>query len=83
MQNFVCTADLDEPANLNALAIGLGLERTEYEPEQFPGLVYRPEDGDAVLLVFGSGKVVITGAKSVEQAEATFEDFREELATLL
>lgn len=83
MQNFVCTAELEEPANLNALAIGLGLERTEYEPEQFPGLVYRPENGDAVLLVFGSGKVVITGAKSVDKAHATFENFREELAALL
>ena len=39
IQNLVCTAELGESLNLNALAIGLGLESTEYEPEQFPGLI--------------------------------------------
>jgi len=36
VQNVVCTAMLDEMVSLNALSIGLGLEVTEYEPEQFP-----------------------------------------------
>jgi len=58
--------------NLNTLAIGLGLEAVEYEPEQFPGLIYRPEAFPAVLLVFANGKVVITGAADVETAEETF-----------
>lgn len=40
IQNCVCTGDLEEYLNLNALAIGLGLEKTEYEPEQFLGLIY-------------------------------------------
>jgi len=35
VQNYVCTAELGQDLNLNALAIGLGLEKTEYEPEQF------------------------------------------------
>lgn len=39
MQNYVCMSDVDQSVNLSALAIGLGLEVTEYEPEQFPGLV--------------------------------------------
>lgn len=59
MQNYVCQGDLGEQINLNALTIGLGLENTEYEPEQFPGMVYRPEAFDCVLLVFGSGKTII------------------------
>lgn len=37
IQNLVCTAELGESLNLNALAIGFGLEKTEYKPEQFPG----------------------------------------------
>jgi len=41
VQNIVTSADLGENLNLNAIAIGLGLENIEYEPEQFPGLVYR------------------------------------------
>ncbi|MFB6160878.1 MAG: TATA-box-binding protein, partial [Haloferacaceae archaeon] len=53
---------------LNAIAIGLGLENIEYEPEQFPGLVYRLEEPDVVALLFGSGKLVITGGKRPEDA---------------
>ena len=54
IQNLVCTAELGESLNLNALAIGLGLEKTEYEPEQFPGLIYRPSSADSVVLLFAS-----------------------------
>lgn len=52
IQNYVCMADLGRSLNLSALAIGLGLEVTEYEPEQFPGLVYRPHDHECVLLAW-------------------------------
>ena len=69
VQNIVSSADLRHTLNLNALAIGLGLEDVEYEPEQFPGLVYRLDEPNVVVLMFGSGKVVITGAKEVEDAE--------------
>ena len=71
--NLVSTAELGDDVNLNALSIALGLENTEYEPEQFPGLVYRPEGFPAVTLVFASGKVVITGASSVETATEAFQ----------
>jgi transcription initiation factor TFIID TATA-box-binding protein len=72
LQNYVCMSEIGESINLSALAIGLGLEITEYEPEQFPGLVYRPTEHDCVLLVFGSGKVIITGAPSIETAKEAF-----------
>ena len=68
VQNIVTSADLGRTPNLNAIAIGLGLEKIEYEPEQFPGLVYRLEDPDVVALLFGSGKLVITGGKRPEDA---------------
>ena len=70
VQNIVSSADLGHSLNLNALAIGLGLEDVEYEPEQFPGLVYRMDDPEVVILLFGSGKVVITGGKTVDDASA-------------
>jgi transcription initiation factor TFIID TATA-box-binding protein len=41
IQNIVAISDLGGELNLNEVAMGLGLENTEYEPEQFPGLVYR------------------------------------------
>jgi transcription initiation factor TFIID TATA-box-binding protein len=68
VQNIVSSADLGHTLNLNALAIGLGLEDVEYEPEQFPGLVYRMDEPDVVILLFGSGKIVITGGKQPEDA---------------
>jgi len=83
IQNVVCTAMLDEPISLNALAIGLGLEMTEYEPEQFPGLVYRPEEIGAVLLVFANGKMVITGAKNVDTAESAYEHLKSKVQALV
>lgn len=77
VQNYVCMGDMGRSLNLSALAIGLGLEVTEYEPEQFPGLIYRPRDHACVLLVFATGKVVITGAQQIDTAEAAFSAFRE------
>ncbi|WP_207588449.1 TATA-box-binding protein [Halomontanus rarus] len=69
VQNIVSSADLGRNLNLNAIAIGLGLENIEYEPEQFPGLVYRLEEPKVVALLFGSGKIVITGGKEPKNAD--------------
>ncbi|MDI6903447.1 MAG: TATA-box-binding protein [Methanocellales archaeon] len=69
VQNIVATANLGVGLDLNAIAIGLGLENIEYEPEQFPGLVYRLQEPKVVALIFGSGKIVLTGGKSPEELE--------------
>ena len=73
VQNIVASADLGQSLNLNAMAIGLGLEHVEYEPEQFLGLVYRLDDPSVVVLFFGSGKVVVTGGKQPKDAAAAIE----------
>jgi len=73
IQNIVASADLGRVLNLNAIAIGLGLENIEYEREQFPGLVYRLSVPKVVMLLFGSGKIVKTGGKKPEDAEAAVE----------
>jgi len=79
VQNIVTSADLGESLNLNAIAIGLGLEHIEYEPEQFPGLVYRIDDPDVVALLFGSGKLVITGGTDPDDAREAVDVIVEEL----
>lgn len=83
IQNLVCTAEMGESLNLNALAIGLGLEKTEYEPEQFPGLIYRPPGADSVVLLFASGRVVITGSQNLDAAEQTFAALQDEVTDLM
>jgi transcription initiation factor TFIID TATA-box-binding protein len=82
-QNIVLTADVQDEINLDALAIGLGLENTEYEPEQFPGLVYRSSSGNCTILAFSTGKVVLTGVTSESVAQDEFTNFTEKLEQYL
>jgi transcription initiation factor TFIID TATA-box-binding protein len=79
VQNLVATADLGQKIDLSVIAITLGLERVEYEPEQFPGLVYRLDEPKTVILLFSSGKLVCTGAKKPEDVEAAVDKISEEL----
>ncbi|MCK4366411.1 MAG: TATA-box-binding protein [Thermoplasmata archaeon] len=79
VQNIVASSDLETKINLNAIAISLGLEKVEYEPEQFPGLVYRIDDPKVVVLLFGSGKLVCTGARKPDDVKRAVEKITEEL----
>jgi transcription initiation factor TFIID TATA-box-binding protein len=81
VQNIVASSDLHTELNLNAIAISLGLDRVEYEPEQFPGLVYRIDEPKVVALLFCSGKIVCTGAKKVSDIEEAVEKIYHELST--
>ena len=67
VQNIVASGSIDLSLNLNVLA--LQLENTEYEPEQFPGLVYKLVDPTATFLLFSNGKLVCTGTKDKGQLE--------------
>lgn len=80
--NIVSTADLGQEMNLAPLAIGLGLVNTEYEPEQFPGLIYRPDDSPVAILTFTSGKVVITGTTLEDTAERALVSYLSQLDEL-
>lgn len=63
IQNFIATADLRFPVRLEALQQAHG-QFTSYEPELFPGLVYRMVRPRVVLLIFVNGKIVLTGGKT-------------------
>ncbi|MCJ7634098.1 TATA-box-binding protein [Candidatus Bathyarchaeota archaeon] len=65
VQNIVASASLGGKIDLEKSAFTL--ERTMYEPEQFPGLIYRMGDPKVVILLFASGKLVCTGAKKEEE----------------
>lgn len=82
VQNIVASASLKQSLNLNAIAIGVGLEHIEYEPEQFPGLVYRLDDPNVVVLLFGSGKLVITGGNETGEAHQALERVQDHLTDL-
>jgi transcription initiation factor TFIID TATA-box-binding protein len=61
IQNIVASASLGGMIDLEKAAYSLG--KTMYEPEQFPGLIYRMDEPKVVILLFASGKLVCTGAK--------------------
>jgi transcription initiation factor TFIID TATA-box-binding protein len=79
VQNIVATSDLGAQIDLNAVAISLGMGKVEYEPEQFPGLVYRIDEPKVVALLFGSGKLVCTGARKPSDVERAVERITAEL----
>lgn len=67
LENIVASAKLNRELNLNNIAFSL--ENTEYEPEQFPGLVYRMDNPRVTFLLFGSGKIICTGGRSIEDVK--------------
>ena len=79
IQNIVATGDLNTVLNLNKAAVYLSFEKVEYEPEQFPGLVYRLDEPKVVALLFGSGKVVCTGAKNTKDINVAVDIIIDEL----
>lgn len=80
IQNIVASANLHGKIDLEAAAEIM--DNVMYEPEQFPGLIYRMSDPKVVMLLFASGKLVCTGAKyegmvneAVDKLHETLEDF--------
>ncbi len=64
IQNIVASGDLHINIDLNLAAVVM--EHAMYEPEVFPGLIYRMQDPKTVFLIFSTGRIVCTGAKNKE-----------------
>ena len=77
IENIVASTSLGGELDLQAIALALG--GAEYEPEQFPGLVYRIDVPKVVVLLFGSGKLVCTGARKPSDVEEAVEKITAEL----
>ena len=65
IQNVVASCDLKFPVSLEGLA-NEHFHFSQYDPELFPGLIYRLQKPKLVMLIFVSGKIVFTGAKTRE-----------------
>jgi len=78
VQNMVASGSIGIELNLNSLAVNL--ENTEYEPEQFPGLVYKLQGTKATFLLFSNGKIVCTGTKSETKLHEAVDKLIENLA---
>ncbi len=67
IENIVASAQILSRLDLDRIAFEA--ENSEYEPSQFPGLVYRMKDPKVVFLLFGSGKIICTGTRKIEDIE--------------
>jgi len=72
IQNVVGVANVNFPIRLEAFQTQ-HKQFCEYEPEVFPGVIYRMLKPKVVLLIFVSGRVVITGAKRKEDTKKAFD----------
>ena len=81
IQNIVASGSVGMALNLNELATQL--QNVEYEPEQFPGLVYKLDqtktNPKATFLLFSNGKIVCTGTKSEEEVHSALDKLIENL----
>jgi len=77
IENIVASGDLGGIISLEDVAARL--TKTMYEPEQFPGLVYRMDEPNVVILIFASGKLVIAGAKREAELWLAAEKLKETL----
>jgi transcription initiation factor TFIID TATA-box-binding protein len=80
--NMVCSYNLDRYINLNKMAVTLNIENVEYEPEQFPGLVYRIKDPKIVVLIFSSGKIILTGGKTLDDVRKGLDVLEKKLDSI-
>jgi transcription initiation factor TFIID TATA-box-binding protein len=69
--NIVCLGTLHLNTTLEKLVLHLDSSDVSYEPEQFPGLIYKK--WGATFLIFSTGKVIVTGIKDFETAKKLFE----------
>ena len=77
IQNIVASGSIGMDLNLNVLATKL--RDVEYEPEQFPGLVYKLAAAKATFLLFSNGKIVCTGTKSEKEVHEALDMLIENL----
>ena len=80
VENIVASTKIKGDLNLDEIAFML--ENSEYEPEQFPGLVYRISEPRVAFLLFTSGRIICAGAQNMESIHKALVKFRENLAAI-
>ena len=81
VENVVAFTSLGKDIPLNKLISKI--ENAEYEPEQFPGLVYRIKDPKIVALLFSSGKIILTGGKNLEDIKKGLDFLEQKLESIM
>jgi transcription initiation factor TFIID TATA-box-binding protein len=80
VENIVASTKIKADLDLDEIAFKL--ENSEYEPEQFPGLVYRIKEPRVAFLLFTSGRIICAGAQNLESVHRALHKFKENLAAI-
>ena len=82
VENIVASTQIEAKKKLNLDEISFSLDNVEYEPEQFPGLVCRISEPRVAFLLFGSGKIICTGARRIEDIQTALQKFKKKLESI-
>jgi len=82
IENIVSSTKIDVKPKLMLEDIAISMQEVEYDPERFPGLVYRMRDPRIVFLLFGSGKIICTGGRSIEDIHKALGKLKKRLEGL-
>jgi transcription initiation factor TFIID TATA-box-binding protein len=82
VENIVASTQIDIKEKLALDEIAFSLENSEYEPESFPGLVFRLTEPRVAFLLFGTGKIICTGSRNKDDIHLALGNFKEKLEEL-
>ncbi|MFQ5647933.1 MAG: TATA-box-binding protein [Candidatus Aenigmatarchaeota archaeon] len=82
VENIVASTQIEAKRKLNLETISFEMENVEYEPEQFPGLVCRIPEPRLAFLVFGSGKIICTGGRNIEDIHTALGKLKRKLEAI-
>jgi transcription initiation factor TFIID TATA-box-binding protein len=82
IHNIVLIDKIELNQSLDNLIISMNDQRASYEPEQFPGIIYKDKKEGINYLLFSNGKIVITGVTDVELAKKNLEIFKNKIGVI-
>jgi transcription initiation factor TFIID TATA-box-binding protein len=82
IQNIVSSSDVGRKLNLKSIVDSQIFENVEYNPEEFPGLIYKMDDLGMMSILFESGKIINTGAKKLEDAALSINAIKDKLSSM-
>lgn len=82
VQNIVAREQIGRELDLANVAVSLGRAETEYEPEQFPGLQYKPQDVPGHFSIFSSGQILYTGTSDFSKIDRNISIIKKRIKSL-
>jgi len=82
IDNIVASFNLNVEIDLAYVAENFSINKDDYKPEEFPGLIYKKNDIEGIMILFKSGKIVCTGVKKIEEIDNAVEEMKEKLTKI-